>query len=1065
MNTDHDNPVPPDQEARITSLLLGELTPAEAAALSTDLQANPDLALLHERLRQTLALVSEAVAASPAPQHTAARVSQFSKSRREVLLRVLKSEPTPVKKVKDSSRDGGVPWFRIAALIAVLGIAAALSIPNFVKARLTLPRSSTIEVASDKSVDFAETLPAPPPAWMAERAETDRLAISQAPVQSQANGARARSAKDDSIADGDSYAGVYLPASPGAEPPAANTRPQVPASANFGESKLALQPSETPEEARADSQELERLTRPLRTESLADNLSEGKENLSRGALVDPQASPTPKTFKGQADLPASNQTPPRPAEPPVSKSAAPAMMARYGLAARSATAVDKESQTLGESLDTPSRSPESGEPLSNRRRFGADATSMKRAPAPTGPAKLADAAVKAGAKPRLDVPVPDSRDQSALALSLPRGESQQSLSLGRGLFRKEEETRSMVTAGTAAGKGVADKAPQMGGFAGGRVLGEAARPSAVFFGREPVAKPESASQAPVAPSQAPKAEFSSNFFFKNDAASPETASATTALAEEPLEAKLESFGVQAGRQAGREKAEGKFDAKLSEGELVSERIAESIPSIALEEKKKAPSLGLAKRPEVQFSDLEHKSQPPVGAPTVAPAPVPQPEQITQENSISTFSLNVSDVSFKLAAASLASGTMPSPGTIRSEEFINAFDYRDPQPSPGSPIAFAWDRARYAFGHNQDLLRFSLKTAASGREPGRPCNLVILLDNSGSMERSDRVGIIREILVALGSKLGPQDRVSVVAFARTSRLWVDGLLGSQSAEVLRRIGELIPEGGTNLEEALRLGYETALRHFMNHGMNRVVLLTDGAANLGETNPEALQSLVETHRKRGVALDCFGIGWEGYNDLLLERLSRNGDGRYGFVNSVEEASTSFVNQLAGALNVAAADVKVQVEFNPLRVPVWRQIGYATHQLKKEQFRDNTVDAAEIAAAEAGNALYVVRIDPQGQGPIGVVRARFREPSTGIYRELEWSVPYAGGAAGIEMASPAMRLAGTSALFAEWLAASPYAAEVTLGTLQSWVRGVPDSFSPDPRPRQLETMLRQARSLSGK
>src|SRR5207244_11934908 len=122
------------------------------------------------------------------------------------------------------------------------------------------------------------------------------------------------------------------------------------------------------------------------------------------------------------------------------------------------------------------------------------------------------------------------------------------------------------------------------------------------------------------------------------------------------------------------------------------------------------------------------------------APVPQPDVTTHENSVSTFSLNVSDVSFKLAAASLEKGQMPEPASVRSEEFINAFDYRDPEPAPGVPIAFTSERARYPFAHNRDLLRFSLKTAAAGRQPGRALNIVLELDNSGSRERADRVGI-------------------------------------------------------------------------------------------------------------------------------------------------------------------------------------------------------------------------------------------------------------------------------------------------------------------------------------
>jgi Mg-chelatase subunit ChlD len=426
---------------------------------------------------------------------------------------------------------------------------------------------------------------------------------------------------------------------------------------------------------------------------------------------------------------------------------------------------------------------------------------------------------------------------------------------------------------------------------------------------------------------------------------------------------------------------------------------------------------------------------------------------------------VSDVAFKLAAASLEKGQMPEAGNIRSEEFINAFDYRDPEAAAGVPVAFAWERARYPYAQNRDLLRFSIKTAALGRQAGRPLNIVLLLDNSGSMERADRVAIIREALKVLASQLQPQDKLSVITFARTAQLRVDGVAGDQAAQVAEEIGGLTPEGGTNIEEAMNLAYQTALRHYLADGINRVVLLTDGAANLGNVEPESLKQKVEANRKQGIALDCFGIGWEGFNDDLLETLSRNGDGRYGFINTPEEAATEFAGQLAGALNVAASDVKVQVEFNPARVTAYRQIGYAKHQLTKEQFRDNTVDAAEIAAQEAGNALYVVEVNAAGEGPLGTVRVRFKIPGTSDYREHEWSVPFNGNAVALEQASPAMRLAGTASAFSEWLASSPYATEVTPDTLLRYLSGVPEVYGADARPKKLEWMIRQAKSLAGK
>jgi len=449
----------------------------------------------------------------------------------------------------------------------------------------------------------------------------------------------------------------------------------------------------------------------------------------------------------------------------------------------------------------------------------------------------------------------------------------------------------------------------------------------------------------------------------------------------------------------------------------------------------------------------------------APAPEPQPEVLTAENAFSTFSLNVSDVSFKLAGASLEKGVLPEPASIRSEEFLNAFDYRDPAPAPGAPIGFAWERAQDPFAQNRDLVRFSVKTAAAGREPGRPLNIVLLLDNSGSMERADRVKIIHEALRVLAGELQPQDKLSVVIFARTASLWVDGVSGSEAGKVAGAVDRLTPQGGTNLEEAMKLAYETARRHYLANGVNRVVLLTDGAANLGNVDPSALKQRVEENRKQGIALDCFGIGWEGYNDDLLEVLTRRGDGRYGFLNTPQEAATDFAGQLAGALRVAAADVKVQVEFNPARVTAYRQIGYAKHQLTKEQFRDNTVAAAQIGAAESGNGLYVVAVNPAGTGPLGIVRVRFKVPGTAEVQEHAWELTYTGNAVPLDQANPAMRLAATSSAFAEWLSQIPYAAEVTPDQLLRYLNGVPQIYGADTRPQKLEWMIRQAGSLSGK
>ncbi len=496
---------------------------------------------------------------------------------------------------------------------------------------------------------------------------------------------------------------------------------------------------------------------------------------------------------------------------------------------------------------------------------------------------------------------------------------------------------------------------------------------------------------------------------------------------------------------------------------------ESTPEAAGEKQEKLLAQKMISRPPAKLAEQPALPALIMAEPALVkdpqPAPVPQPEVRTKTNAFSTFSLNVSDVSFKLASASLEKGAMPEAASVRTEEFINAFDYRDPEPAAGAPLAFACERARSPFAQNRDLLRLSVKTAAAGRQPGRPLNLVLLLDNSGSMERADRVRIVHEALRVLAAQLQPQDVLSIIAFARTPRLWADGVAGDKASEVTQRVGEIAPQGGTDIAAALDLGYQTALRHYKTGSVNRVVMLTDGAANLGDVSPAALKQKVEAHRQQGVALDCFGVGWEGYNDDLLEQLARNGDGRYGFLNTPEGAATEFAAQLAGALRVAASDVKVQVEFNPRRVTSYRQLGYAKHQLKKEQFRDNTVDAAEIGAAESGNALYAVEVDPRGEGDLATVRVRFKVPGTGDYREHEWVVPFTAPAPPLEHGASSLRLAACAAAFSEWLVASPHAGEVTTDRLLALLNGIPAIHGADERPAKLEWMIRQAKSLSGR
>ena len=427
---------------------------------------------------------------------------------------------------------------------------------------------------------------------------------------------------------------------------------------------------------------------------------------------------------------------------------------------------------------------------------------------------------------------------------------------------------------------------------------------------------------------------------------------------------------------------------------------------------------------------------------------------------STFSLNVSDVSFKLAKAALEQGKWPE--TVRVEEFVNAFSYGERALAPNERVGVAMEQAAHPFLSQRNLLRVALQTAATGRGAGVPLRLTVVLDKSGSMERLDRAAAVDEAFRVLVDQLNPGDRVTLVGFSRTPTLLADFVDGAEGERLLKILRETPSEGGTNVEEALKLAQAKALEHFQEGAQNRVILLTDGIANLGEEVPEQLMTLVEGMREEGVAFDACGVGVEGLNDDILEALTRKGDGRYYLLGSTEESGADFAKQVAGALRPAAQNVKVQLEWNAGRVGKWRLYGFEKHELKKEDFRNDAVDAAEMAAEEEGVALYHVEVKPDGEGPLGVARVRFLDVANNEMVEREWVIPYEGEAPALSEANEKIRLAGLAGLVAEKLARSAVGERAEWDELLERTRQLKTVFPKEERVKDLERMIEQAKGL---
>lgn len=445
--------------------------------------------------------------------------------------------------------------------------------------------------------------------------------------------------------------------------------------------------------------------------------------------------------------------------------------------------------------------------------------------------------------------------------------------------------------------------------------------------------------------------------------------------------------------------------------------------------------------------------------TVYPPQVFNPVVESRQNAFSTFGIDVDTASFTLARRQLLQGRRPPEGAVRVEEFVNAFEYAYRPPERDTFAVYA-DRARSPFRPNLEVLRIGVRGKVIGRDRMKPSALTFVIDTSGSMNMPDRIDLIRRSLNLLLDQLGPRDTVSIVAFGSEARLVVDRATAAQKDAIRAAIAGLQCYGSTHLEGGVRLAYEVAARNFASGALNRVLLLSDGVANLGAATAQEILAQVERYRKQGIYCSVFGFGQGNYNDTMLETLADKGDGVYRFIDSAAEARRAFVDDLSATLNTIARDVKIQVEFVPDRVPRYRQIGYENRHLEKEQFRDDAVDAGEVGSGQSVTALYEIEVAGASAEPLGTVRLRWMDADTGRVEERAFPIRAGERYATFESAPVRFRLAAGTAEFADLLRRNPYSGGTTIRDVGAVLRPVGLELSIDPQVQDLVRMVTAVR-----
>jgi Ca-activated chloride channel family protein len=402
-----------------------------------------------------------------------------------------------------------------------------------------------------------------------------------------------------------------------------------------------------------------------------------------------------------------------------------------------------------------------------------------------------------------------------------------------------------------------------------------------------------------------------------------------------------------------------------------------------------------------------------------------PFKDTEAHRLSTFGLDVDTASYTVARRYLTDGNLPDPASVRVEEFVNFFDYGDPAPRQGDfAIRAEGGPTPFVQGPQYRLLRFNLRGREVRMDNRRPVVLTFVIDVSGSMAEENRLGLVKQSLSLLLDQLRPTDRIGLVVFGSAARVLQEPTADREA--VRRAIGQLTSEGSTNTEEGLKVGYEVAGRSFRQNAANRIILCSDGVANVGHAGPQAILGQIGREARRGIELTTLGFGMGNYNDHLMEQLADKGDGRYAYIDTLAEARRVLVEELAGTLMTIAKDAKAQVEFNPAVVARYRLLGYENRAIADERFRDNTVDAGEVGAGHGVTALYEVELRPGAprEGLVATLRLRYRSPEIGSLTETERKLYLSELAPSWQAASPGFRLAALVAEFAEILKGSPWA-----------------------------------------
>ena len=361
---------------------------------------------------------------------------------------------------------------------------------------------------------------------------------------------------------------------------------------------------------------------------------------------------------------------------------------------------------------------------------------------------------------------------------------------------------------------------------------------------------------------------------------------------------------------------------------------------------------------------------------------------TEEENTSTFAADIDTASYAIVRRYLANGYNIPADAVRIEEMINYFNYDYGTPKNNEPFSVVTESFDCPWSDSK-LVRIGLATAEPDYTKMPASNLVFLIDVSGSMDTPNKLPLVKQAFSMLTENLKATDKVSIVTYASSDKVVIEGFGADKQMEIQNAIENLTAGGGTYGSQGIITAYQLAEKYFIKGGNNRVILATDGDLNIGITNTDELTKLITDKKQSGIYLSVMGFGTDNLMDDKLEAIADNGNGNYSYIDSSLEARKVLIEEMGGTLFTVAKDVKLQVEFNKDAISEYRLVGYENRVMANEDFDDDSKDGGEIGAGHRMTVIYEVKSKDIENEKWLDLSIRYKAPDEDTSKLLTYSV----------------------------------------------------------------------------